>query len=59
MRRVLEHAGKRGRHEGFAQADNIADDYAAALLKVARGNFYSGGLKVEKCVSEIRRDGKF
>ena len=53
VRRVLEHAGESGRHEGFAEADHVADDDTAAFLQVAGGDLHGGGLEVEERIAEI------
>jgi hypothetical protein len=59
VRRLLKHAGKRGRHECFAEADDIAQNHAAAFLKVPRGDADGGGLEVEQRAAHVRGDGKF
>ena len=57
-RRVLKHAGQRGGHEGFAEANDVAQDHAAALFQVPGGDADRRGLKFEQCVAHVRRDGE-
>jgi len=45
--------GAGDRHEGFTEADNVADDDTAAFLQVASGDLHGGGLEVEKRIAEI------
>ena len=47
-RRVLEHAGQRGGHEGFAEADDVAEDDTAAFFQMPGGDANGGGLKFQQ-----------
>ena len=50
---VLEDTCYRGGHEGLAKANHIANEHAAALVEVMRGNFDRSNLKVEELVAEV------
>ena len=56
---VLKNFGQRRGHERFAQADDIADENAVALVEMVRGNFYGGDLIIKQAIPEFRRDAKF
>ena len=56
---VLKNFRQRRGHERFAQADDIADEHAVALVEMVRGNFDGGDLVIKQAISEFRRDTKF
>ena len=56
--RVLKHAGQRGGHEGFAEADDIAEHDAAALFQMPGRDANRSGLKFEQGVAHVGRDGE-
>ena len=56
---VLEDAGQGGGHEGFAQADHVADENAAALVEVVGGDLHGLDLELEELVAEVARDAEF
>ena len=55
---VLEHARQRGGHEGLAQPDDVADEHAAPLVQVMRGDLHGRRLEVEKLVAEVPGNAK-
>ena len=55
---VLEHARERGGHEGLAQPDDVADEHAAPLVQMMRGDLHGRRLEVEKLVAEVARNAK-
>lgn len=56
---VLENTHKRRCHERLAEADNVSDHHAAALVEMVRGDLDGSGLKLEKSVAEIARNLEF
>ena len=55
---VLEDARHGGRHQRLAQADHVADQHAAALVQVVRGDLHGGRLEVEQPVAELARNAE-
>ncbi len=50
---ILEDPRERRGHERLAEADHIADDDAAALVEMVRGDLDGGLLELEKRVAEV------
>ena len=50
--------GQRRRHQRLAQADDVADQDAAALVEMVGGDLDRGHLELEQRVAEVRRDAE-
>jgi hypothetical protein len=55
---VLEDARQRRRHERLAQADDVADEHAAALVQVVGGDLHRRLLELEELVAEVAGDAE-
>ena len=56
---VLEDLGQCGSHHRLAQTDHVADQHAATLVQVVRGNLDGSNLEVEQRFAKNRRDTEF
>ena len=55
----MENTSERGRHQGFAEADDVAEYDTAAFFQMTCGDANGGGLKFQQGAAHIRRDGEF
>ena len=55
---VFKYTCQRGCHERLAQPDDVADEDAATLVQVVRGDLHGRGLEIEKFVAEVLGDAK-
>jgi len=56
---VFLYACESGSDEGFSESDDIADEYAAAVVEVMCGDFDSGGLEFKEVVLKVAGDLEF
>ena len=55
---VFEDASHGRRHQRLAEADDIADEHAAPLVEVVRGDLDRGDLELEQLVVKVARQAE-